>query len=276
MPVLEVNGVRLSYELSGEGPVAVLLAGRGMPADWWTEEHLRPYREAAYSVLRFDHRGMPPSESPQEPFTLVDLVDDGAALLDALGLSECVLVGYSMGSLVAQELAHRRPDLVRAVAVLGTLARQPGWLDVFHRGAIELFESGAGSQELLLGMLFGQMYDPAELTDDERVMPWLEELLSEPEWEDPGRINQWRAYAGYRADPVQLARIAVPCLVVSFERDLIMPPVLGREVAQAIPNARFVEVPAAGHWGVILDPGRAHRIVLDFLREVEETPAPSG
>lgn len=270
MPELEVNGVRLSYDLTGEGPVVALVAGRGMPREWWTEDHVRPYREAGYSVLRFDNRGMPPSESAHEPFTLSDLVDDAAALLDALELSRCVVVGHSMGSLITQELAHRRPDLVRAAAMVASLARQPGWVDVFHHGMIELFESGAAvPTELLLGTLFGQLYNPGELADDQRVMPWLEELLSEPPWEDPGRVNQWRAYAGYRGDPARLARIAAPCLVVSFERDLIMPPVLGREVAQAIPDARFVELPHAGHWGMILDPASTHRIVLDFLREAE-------
>ena len=273
MPELEVNGVRLSYDLSGEGPVVALVAGRGMPRAWWTEDHVRPYRDAGYSVLRFDNRGMPPSESPRSSFTLSDLVDDAAALLDALESSQVVLVGHSMGSLIVQELAHRRPDLVRAAAMVATLARQPGWVDVFHRGMIALFESGAEvPAELLLGTLFGQLYNPRELIDDQRVMPWLKELLSEPPWEDPGRVNQWRAYAGYRGDPAQLARITAPCLVVSFENDLIMPPVLGREVAEAIPGARFVERPQAGHWGMILDPGPTHRIVLDFLREAGAAP----
>jgi pimeloyl-ACP methyl ester carboxylesterase len=54
---------------------------------------------------------------------------------------------------------------------------------------------------------------------------------------------------------------------VAFERDLIMPPALGREVAKAIPGCRFVERPGAGHWGMILDPLPTHRLVLDFLRE---------
>jgi pimeloyl-ACP methyl ester carboxylesterase len=273
MPELEVNGIRVTYDLNGEGPVVGLVAGRGMPREWWTEDHVRPYREAGYSVLRFDNRGMPPSESPQSPFTLSDLVDDAAALLDALELSPCVLVGHSMGSLIVQELAHLRPDLVRATAMIATLARQPGWADVFHRGMIELFESGAEvPDELVVGTLFGQLYNPGELADDRRVMPWLEELLSLPSWEDPGRVNQWRAYAGYRGDPARLARTATPCLVVSFARDLIMPPVLGREVADAIPDARFVELPEAGHWGMILDPAPTHRIVLDFLHEVGAVP----
>jgi pimeloyl-ACP methyl ester carboxylesterase len=143
MPELQVNGIRLSYDLSGDGPPLVLVAGRGMPREWWTHEHVRPYLDAGYSVLRFDNRGMPPSDSPRAPFTLSDLVVDTAALLDGLDLRRCVLIGHSMGSCIVQELAHHRPDLVRAGVMVATLARQPGWVEVFHRGMIELFETGA-------------------------------------------------------------------------------------------------------------------------------------
>jgi pimeloyl-ACP methyl ester carboxylesterase len=141
------------------------------------------------------------------------------------------------------------------------------------RISIELFESGAEvPDELLLGTLFGQLYDPEALTDDARVLPWIDELLAEPEWEDPGRVNQWRAYAGYRADPAALARVAALSLVVVFERDLIMPPPLAREVADAIPEGRYVKLSQLGHWGMILDPARTHRIALEFLREAGAAP----
>jgi pimeloyl-ACP methyl ester carboxylesterase len=248
-------------------PVGGCLAGGGATST------SSPYTGAGYSVLRFDNRGMPPSESPERPFAITHLVADAAALLDELGLRDCVVVGHSMGSCIAQELAQLRPDLVRAAVMVATLGRQPGWLDVFHAGMIELFESGAEvPEELLLGTLFGQLYSPTALTDDERVMPWLDELLDEPDWEDPGRVNQWRAYADYRADPELLARIEAPSLVLSFERDLIMPPALGREVAEAIPGCRFVTVPDAGHWGMILDPEVIHRLILDFLRDAGAAP----
>jgi pimeloyl-ACP methyl ester carboxylesterase len=274
MPDVEVNGVHIAYDRSGDGPPLVLVAGRGMPREWWTEEHVAPYLNAGYSVLRFDNRGMPPSDCPAAPFAIADLVDDAAALLDALGLSDCVVIGHSMGSLIAQELAAARPDLARAVAPIATAARHPGWVDVFNRGMIELFESGADvPDELLIGALFGQLYDPGELDDDARVMPWLEELLSEPPWDDPGRINQWRAYAGYRGDPERLARIEAPCLVVALERDLIMPLSQARAIAEAIPGSRLEVVPEAGHWGMILDPARVHGTVVDFLREAGVAPA---
>jgi len=272
MPELDTGAVTLSYDIQGEGQPIVLVAGRGMPREWWSEDHLRPYLEAGYSVLRFDNRGMPPSGCPSGAFTVADLVSDAAALLDRLGLSDCVVIGHSMGSCITQELARERPDLVRAGVLIATLTRHPGWLRVFHRGMIELFESGDEvPAELLVGTLFGQLYTPDQLTDDARVMPFLEEFLASPEWEDPGRVGQWRAYAEYEADLDGLAEVEAPCLVVSSERDLIMPPPLAREVADAIPNCRYVELPRVGHWAVVLDPAGVHGIVTGFLGELDGT-----
>jgi pimeloyl-ACP methyl ester carboxylesterase len=269
VPEIDVNGIQLTYDEVGEGRPLLMVAGRGMPRTWWTEEHMQPYLDAGYRVIRFDNRGLPPSACPEEPFTLGDLVDDAAGLLDALGIRRCTVVGYSMGSLIAQELAAIRPDLVEACVLIATLTRHPGWLDIFHRGAIQLFETGAEiNNEFIVGMLSGQMYTPTRLTDDARVVPFLEEMAAFPPWEDPGRIGQWRAYAGYRADPATLARIDAPTLVIAFERDLLMPPDHAREVADAIRGSRYVEIPFEGHWGAILDPPRVHGLALDFLRSL--------
>jgi pimeloyl-ACP methyl ester carboxylesterase len=273
MPELEANGVQLSYDVQGEGPPVVMVAGRGMPRGWWSEEHTRPYLDARFSVIRFDNRGMPPSECPPEPFEVDDLVADAAALLDSLDLGPCVVVGHSMGSCIAQELAAGRPDLVRAVAMIATTARHPGWVRVFHRGMIELFESGAEvPAELLVGTLFGQLYNPTQLGDDARVMPFAVWMLELPPWDDPGRVGQWRAYAGYEADLEGLGGIRAPSLVIAAERDLIMPPPLARKVADAIPRCSYVELPDAGHWAVVLDPARVHAIVLEFLGDAGIVP----
>jgi pimeloyl-ACP methyl ester carboxylesterase len=270
MPEIEVNGVTLAYDVVGEGDPLVLVSGRGFPRGWWTEEeHVRPYLEAGYSVLRYDLRGMPPSDCSESPFTIADLRDDLAALLDALELRDCAVVGYSMGSVITQELVAARPDLVRAAVMVGTLGRIPAWQRTLNEGALELFATGIEiPPKFLIGMIFGQLYDPAELNDDARVQPFIDELLALPEWEDPGRANQWRALNDYRCDSATLDAIHKPSLVIAFERDLIMPPVLAREVAAKIFDCQYAELPGGGHWRLVLDPPEVHIRVLAFLEEV--------
>jgi pimeloyl-ACP methyl ester carboxylesterase len=272
VPTVEVNGVRLAYELTGSGRPLVMIAGRGQPAEWWHDGHVQRYVDAGYRVLTYDNRGMPPSGCPDLPYHLDDFVADTAALLDHLGDGSYAVIGHSMGSCIAQELAAQRPDLVDVVAMLATTTRQPAWIEAFHRGALELFASGCDvSDQLLVGALFGQAYDPDGLTDDDAVRPFLDAMLTGPRWTDPGRSGQWSAYAEYRGSLEALASVRAPTLVLAFERDLIMPPVLAREVAHAIPGSRYREMPGAGHWGWMLDPDTAHAIVLDYLAEVAPT-----
>jgi pimeloyl-ACP methyl ester carboxylesterase len=270
VPEVAVNGVTLVYDVFGEGDPVVLVPGRGFPRTWWTEEeHVRPYLEAGYSVVRYDIRGMPPSSCPEEPFGIADLVADLAGLLEALELRGCALVGYSMGSFIVQELAAARPDLVRAAVMVATLARQPAWQRTLNEGALELFATGIEiPPKFLIGMIFGQLYDPDALTDDARVAPFIDELLSLPPWEDPGRSGQWRALASYEADPATLAAVEVRSLVIAFERDLLMPPKLAKEVAAKIWNCQYAELPGGGHWRLVLDPPEVHIRVLAFLEEV--------
>jgi len=117
-------------------------------------------------------------------------------------------------------------------------------------------------------MIFGQLYDPGPLVDDARVAPFIDELLSLPTWEDPGRSGQWRALPSYEADPQRLEAIEVPCLVIAFERDLIMPPALSREVVAQIRNCQYAELPGGGHWRLVLDPPEVHIRALAFLESV--------
>lgn len=275
MPEVVANDVTLAYDMFGEGDPVVLVPGRGFPRVWWTEaEHVRPYLDAGYSVVRYDSRGMPPSDCPAEPFGVADLVADLAGLLEALELGPCALVGYSMGSVVVQELAAARPDLLRAAVMIATLARVPAWQRTLDEGLLELFASGAEvPQKLLVGLVIGLLYDPEALTDDARVAPFIDELLSLPPWEDPGRAGQWRALTGYRADPARLEEISAPSLVLAFERDLVMPPALAREVAARIWNCQYAELPGGGHWRLVLDPPEVHIRVLAFLEEVLNRPS---
>jgi pimeloyl-ACP methyl ester carboxylesterase len=267
MPEAHVNGVRVSYDVTGEGDPLVLVPGRGFPSAWWTHQHhVRPYVEAGYQVVRYDNRGLPPSECPPEPFTVADLMADLAALLDHLELRDCAVVGYSMGSQITQELAAARPDLVRTAVLIATVGRQLAWQRAFNEGALELFATGVPiPPKFLVGLLFSHLYDPDGLVDDTKVVPFLDELLGYPEWEDPGRSGQWRAYDAYVADPAVLGSIGAPTYVLGFERDLLMPPPLVREVADAIPGARYDELAGAGHWGLVLHPQEVTRRVLEFL-----------
>jgi pimeloyl-ACP methyl ester carboxylesterase len=90
---------QLSYEVSGAGEPVVLVGGTGMPPVGWDAAGLRPALvEAGYQVLTFASRGVAPSAAPPPPYSVEDLSGDLAELLDHLGMSQCRVVGLSLGA----------------------------------------------------------------------------------------------------------------------------------------------------------------------------------
>src|SRR6187399_2168266 len=113
-----VNGVRLAYEVHGEGDPLVLVCGLGQPAMTWQFSILPGLVAAGYQVVTFDSRGVPPSEAPPAPYTVAQMAGDTAALIEHLGIGHCVVAGYSLGSWICEVLAADRPDLVRAAVFI--------------------------------------------------------------------------------------------------------------------------------------------------------------
>src|SRR5438309_6679072 len=124
-----VNGVRLAYDVHGEGEPVLLICGTGQPAFSWGLSQVPALNAAGYQAITFDNRGMAPSEEPAGPYTVQGMAEDAAALLAHLGIDRCRIAGYSLGSLIAQELALARPDLVRSAVMMATMGRQ----DVFRK-----------------------------------------------------------------------------------------------------------------------------------------------
>src|SRR5688572_22810475 len=123
MPEATVNGVRLAYEVHGEGEPVLLICGTGQPAFSWTLHQVPALTAAGYQVVTFDNRGVAPSEEPEGPYTVEGMADDAAALIEHLGIGPCRVAGYSLGALIAQELALARPELVRSAVLMATMGR---------------------------------------------------------------------------------------------------------------------------------------------------------
>ena len=99
------------------------------------------------------------------------------------------------------------------------------------------------------------------------MAPFLELLAAAPAWKGNGPEGQWAADLAYDGRLEALAGVRRPCLVIAFEHDLVTPPALGREVAAAIPGARYVEVPGCGHLGPIEDPAAVVGVMTAFFGE---------
>ena len=263
------NGVRLVHHTFSEGEPVLLICGTGQQAFTWQLFQVPELTGSGYRVITFDNRGMPPSECPPAPYTVQEMAADAAALIEHLGVGPCRVVGLSLGAFITQELALARPDLVRAAVIMGTFGRQDAFRRLIGQAWAELGNEGTELPRLYEGvMLAFSVFSPQALCDDARVRQFAEVWMATPPWVDPGRRGQIEADRAYDDRLEALSGITVPTMVVGFELDMLTPAKLSREVAEAIPNCRYEEIPECGHAGPFEKPEEVNKLLLDFFAAV--------
>jgi pimeloyl-ACP methyl ester carboxylesterase len=268
MPQVALDGVTIAYEVTGEGEPIVLVCGCGQPAIAW-HVGLAPLLTAAgYQVITFDNRGIAPSSSPPPPYSVAEMVADTVGLLDHLGFGAVRVAGHSMGGWVAETLAARHPDRVRAAALMGSCNVATEW-----EKAVTTVERDLARLDVELPPLFYACeilrYLPNhDLQDDEVVGGWLALIGDQPPPPNPGRLGQFDACLAWSLDLERTRawpEIAVPCLVLAFEHDIDSPPARAREAAALIPGARYAEIPDASHLGIFTHADAVASVLVDFF-----------
>ena len=259
MQSMTVSGQHLEYEFVGEGPLVVLVNNISV-STVMQRAMAEPLVKAGRQVLIFENHG-PDSAS------VTEFADALAGLLDALNLSSVCLWGWSQGAGVIQELALARPDLAGRIVLLGTVGRQTAFLRMFLEACRDALAPGvAGGASMRTVMFALGLWPPSMLANDDAVAA-LTADSSPPEL-------ALRADGGgpaYDARLDALAAITAPTLVVGFELDLLTPAVLGREVADAIDGARYVEIAGATHGAPFTHTKQIMDVALPFISE--EMPA---
>jgi len=244
MPFADRGTHRLSYEALGRdyAPSLLLVMGMGFSSRAWGPLPARLAR--AFRVVVFDNRGTGGSTAPPGGFSIADLADDAAAVLDAARAAPAAVFGVSMGGMIALELALRHPEAVSALALGATLA---GWRGSAKAGPLAMGELLAGSLLSRAGAhrLVGRaLVSAATLRDDyARFAAWMENVGRGA----PALVAR-QALAVTRHDVrSRLGALQVPTLVLTGDADRVVPAENSRRLAEAIPGARLVVFPGAGH-----------------------------
>jgi len=116
---LDAGGRPIAYEIQGDGPPLLLIAGTGFPGATWDDDVVRPLA-ARHTVLTFDHRGTGATPSSPDPFSTRLFAQDAVGLMDALGLGPAHVLGHSMGGRVAQWIALDHRERVRSLILAAT------------------------------------------------------------------------------------------------------------------------------------------------------------
>lgn len=267
VPVVDLPGASIAYDVVGEGEPVLLLAGCGEPAAAWglTTPALTA---AGYQVVTLDNRGVAPSSAPPAPYSIDQMVADALGVLDHLGLGAVRVVGNSMGGWIAETMAVTHPERVVAAAFIASCNESTAW----ERASLELARDLARLDVDLPRRVDAvdtlHYLTPSDLQRDEVVQGWLSILDDIDPWRNPGRLGQLEACCAWAADPGRTARWAAlraPVLVVAFELDIDSPPDRARAAAAQIPGARVVEIAGAGHLGVVTHTEQVNGQLLAFF-----------
>lgn len=262
MPDILIGGVRLHYDIHGDGPETIVFVHGLMLASESWEAQVASF-SATHRVVTFDLRGQGRSAHISAGLDLDNLAADTVELIRALRLGPCHLVGFSMGTFVAMRVAARRPELVRTLTLIGPSAEaeEPENLPRYRLliALVKLFGPRPFTGPLMK-ILFGDTFlnDARRSPEAEHWRAYLRRL--------PKDLHRAAAAsAGRRAITGELGNISAPTLIVSGEEDRPISPDKARAVHAAIAGSRFEAIPATGHAVMIERPDRFNALLEAFI-----------
>lgn len=259
MKVLDLGDVRLHYRVDGpaDGPPVVFANSLGTDMRLW--DPILPLLPKGLRLIRFDKRGHGLSTCPPAPYTMGALITDTEQLLDHLQVRDCVFVGLSIGGMIAQGLAVKRLDLIRAM-VLSNTAAKIGTPDMWSERIEGVRQGGI---EALADAVMERWF-----SKDFRATPELElwrNMLTRQE--DEGYMGCSAAISGTDFYTTT-ATLRLPTLGIAGAEDGSTPPDLVRETTDLIPGSQCHVIRKAGHLPCVEQPEEYAGLLTQFLRDI--------
>lgn len=283
MPQVEANGISIEVETTGDpaDPAVLLIMGLGFQLIHWTDGLVNQLAARGFHVIRFDNRDVGLSTwfdeepdpnmaavwlrskfgiRPKVAYTLSDMADDAAGVLDALGIEAAHVVGVSMGGMISQRLAVEHPDRVLSLCSIMSSPGQPvGSIGLMMK--LMRMEQNSDSREGRIGvgmetfrLIAGDGFDL-----DEDLLLEVATTAADRAWHPVGTNRQMAAIMADGDRGPALAGLNVPTTVIHGTDDRLMLPKCGRRTADAVPGAELVLIDGMGHewpegaWPQILD-----------------------
>lgn len=238
MLMADLGDIRLHYRDEGPADGAALVFVNSLGTDLRLWDKVLPQLPAGLRVIRYDKRGHGLSDAPPAPYAMGALVRDLERLLDHLGVREALVVGLSIGGMIAQGLAVKRPDLVRAVVLSNTAARI-GTAQMWQERIAMVHEGGI---EALADAVMERWFPPAFRATPEAAA-WRHMLCRTPV----------QGYAGCSAAIAgsdflaTTATLRLPALGIAGSEDGSTPPDMVHETLALIPGSRVALIRGSGH-----------------------------
>ena len=265
MPKVKVNDIQIYYEVHGEGFPLLMIMGLGANVDWWDPRMVQELSKN-FKLVMFDNRGAGRTDVSDKRYTIKSFAEDTAGLMDALGISRAHVIGFSMGGMIAQELALNYPEKVEKLVLCstfcgGTKAVPP---------SEEITEMLSADRSAFSPEEIARMTIPLLFTEDfiknnhDLVELSIQQILKAPISNEAfmSQLNAGMEFTTYD----RLPQIRTSTLILHGKRDILMPPKNGSILAEAILNAKLVYFENSAH-GLIEEMEKVIHVLLNFLTE---------
>ncbi|MEP4036517.1 3-oxoadipate enol-lactonase [Pseudophaeobacter sp.] len=258
MQIADLGDVQLHYRIDGDPNGAPIVFANSLGTDLRVWDAVVERLPAGLKIIRYDKRGHGLSSCPPAPYSMGALVRDAERLLDYLAVRDCVFVGLSIGGMIAQGLAVKRLDMVRALVLSNTAAKM-GTAEMWKARMQTVTDEGiAPLADGIMERWFGR---------DFRATPelqlWRNMLLQQSR---EGYAGCCAAIAGTDFY-TPTSGLRLPCLGIAGSEDGASPPDLVRETTDLIPGSQFHLIRRAGHIPCVEKPDEYAERLTQFLQE---------
>lgn len=256
MQTIAVDDATLHIRDEGPRDGRVVIFANSLGTDLRVWDALLPLLPAGLRVVRFDKRGHGLSDVGDTPFSIEMLVSDTEAICEHLGLNEVTFVGLSIGGLIGQALAAKRPDLVKALVLMDTAAKI-GTVDMWKTRISAVVENGLDS---IQAQILERWFTPQFRTSNPQISLWRN-MLSR---------TTVAGYAGccavlQHSNLTEATRsLRLPVIAMAGDEDGATPPDLVRATAELC-GAPFHLISNAGHIPCVEQPEATARLIRNFL-----------
>ena len=259
MEMVDLGDVRLHARVDGPADGAPVVFVNSLGTDMRLWDPILPLLPDGLRIIRFDKRGHGLSTCPPSPYSMGALINDTERLLDHYSVRDCVFVGLSIGGMIAQGLAVKRLDLMRAMVLSNTGAKigTPAMWDD------RIADVAAGGIEKLADAVMERWFSAAFRKTTELEL-WRNMLVRQ---EDAGYMGCSAAISGTDFYATT-ASLRLPTLGIAGSEDGSTPPDLVRETVNLIPGSQFHLIRNAGHLPCVEQPQEYARVLTEFLRNV--------
>jgi pimeloyl-ACP methyl ester carboxylesterase len=261
MASVVANGVKLNYEVAGEGEPIICIHGVLGSHKQWKYLMAALAGSGRYQVYAFDLRGYGNSDKPSDGYALPVFVEDLRAAMDALGISRATLVGFSLGLIIVTSFAVKYPERTRRLVLVGNAAHVPRTPRISIGAFFSplLFALKRFTGQWIVKNFFTNINEKTKADFDAVV----EDVMRTPLWPQVRSLK-----AGMAVDlREEVKRMELPVLGIFATGDRLVYLDQAEAMRECIKTGRVEIVENSGHMPMLEQPEKFNKVVLDFLKE---------